>query len=235
MVSTLANTLGMEYIGFTLAMWLFGVNSAQAFAYFQTYSDPLFLKLTVIAVVILDSANTALMCWGLYLQIIPNLGKSTLNLPLVVETMAIVLNAFIVECFLSQSIFRISQKNKVLTASIIILAVVQLAFALAACVQAIFFLRFPDYHSGATIVIGTLSVGLAVLTDLVITASLVFYFIRGRSSIGPGSDVLSKLIVYALQRTVMITVPQILLVIFFLVMPDTSVWYIFQFVEGQGA
>ncbi|KAH7886522.1 hypothetical protein F5I97DRAFT_1926776 [Phlebopus sp. FC_14] len=186
MVSTLANTLGMEYIGFTLAMWLFGVNSAQAFAYFQTYSDRLFLKLTVIAVVILESANTVLMCWGLYLQIIPNFGKSlTFNLPLTVEAMMIALNSFIVECFLSQSIFRISQKNKVLTASIIILAVAQLAFSLAACVQGIFFLRFPDYHSGATMVIGALSVGLAVLTDLVITASLVFYFIRGRSSIGP--------------------------------------------------
>ncbi|KAH7884230.1 hypothetical protein F5I97DRAFT_1887830 [Phlebopus sp. FC_14] len=195
------STLGMEFVGFILAIWLFGINTVQAYRYFQTYNDRLFLKLIVAADIIADVANTILTSWGLYIQFVVNFGQAfDLNPPLVAETIATFINIFIVQCFLAQSIFRVSNRNKSLTVFIIILSIIELV------------------------------VGLGAVTDLVITISLVIYLSRGNVNVSyPTSSILDRVITFIVQRGLLIMVNQVSLAVLYISMPGNWAWAIFQF------
>ncbi|KAF8137069.1 hypothetical protein EV363DRAFT_1534347 [Boletus edulis] len=63
------NSLGMLFIGFTLATWLFGANvgdltTLQTYVYFQRYDDGFLLKVVVVIVF------TVFTCWGIYMEIV---------------------------------------------------------------------------------------------------------------------------------------------------------------------
>ncbi|KAH7882815.1 hypothetical protein F5I97DRAFT_1899787 [Phlebopus sp. FC_14] len=232
--TVLANTLGMEFVGFTLATWLFGVNTLQAYIYFQQYNDTLPLKLTAILAIILDVANTAFGAWGIYLQIIPDFGKTpNTNIPLTLQSTIGIMSIFVVQCFLVQSIWRVSRRNKWLTVFIVTLSMLGFAIGLVVSAQLIISLEISILETTSSLVTITLGVALTTLSDVVITASLVGYLFHEKGSVTSASHLLERLISFAVQRGVLITLAQSLVVILTYAEPKTFAWALFQYSLGK--
>ncbi|KIJ63749.1 hypothetical protein HYDPIDRAFT_29098 [Hydnomerulius pinastri MD-312] len=249
---TLVYSLGMVFFGYTLATWLFGVNTLQAYTYFQNYNDGLLMKLTVIAIFTLDVANTALNCWGIYLFIIPGFGEyPELNIPLVLETTVMDVSIFIVHCFFAQSVWHVSRHNRWLTSLIVMSATVALGNGLGeTLVYSMTELGSLNYFaalSGLTVnalrssmgipsittPLVTLGLGFVTFTDLTITIALVYYLHQGKSSIGPTSTLLDKLMLYSVRRGVLTTVTQVLVLALWFSLPSESTWALFQLSLGK--
>ncbi|EIN11089.1 hypothetical protein PUNSTDRAFT_133140 [Punctularia strigosozonata HHB-11173 SS5] len=196
----LDNTLGVALIGVIAASALYGLSCLQTWTYYRMYTkDPVFIRVTVAVLWILDTLHSAFISHCVYFYLVTCFGKyedlERAIWSIIVPVALNCISAFIVQIFLSWRVYKsgcldhfgsgcvlsqtVSDRNIVLVAVIWVLALTQLAVGLTMTGLGFQFRLFADLHNYKGVV--TSSLASAALADIAIGASMCFYLYRKRT------------------------------------------------------
>ncbi|KAK7058178.1 hypothetical protein R3P38DRAFT_2681271 [Favolaschia claudopus] len=209
---TLDNTLGAIIVGFAMACVVFGILLTQTWSYYTRFNgDAALYKFLVGVILVLETTDQALIGHFVYFYSIASAGNplalvtGTTTWSLILQqAVGAVVGTIVKLCFASR-VYRFSEKNIFITASICLLAVGQLGVALA------FTLRAFQLHSIPQVfhlkMLGTISLALGVLTDVVTAGSLCFFLWRMRTGQGSAANsLINRLVTDAINTGVLTTV-----------------------------
>ncbi|GLB38741.1 hypothetical protein LshimejAT787_0506060 [Lyophyllum shimeji] len=202
--SSIDRTLGAVFIGFAVACCVYGVLLAQGFAYFSRYpQDRPHLKLTVIAILLLETADQTFIGHLAYFYSISNYGnplnllRATVTWSLILQLTVGAIVGAIVKGSFGLRVWRFSQRNYYITGLILFLTLGQLGLALAFTVKAFALPSLLDVHRLQ--ILGTVSLGVGVLTDIITASALCFFLNRLRTGFHGSDSLVNSLIRYAIN------------------------------------
>jgi hypothetical protein len=193
------------------------------------------MKSIVALLWILDTFHQALLIMAIYHYTVTNwgdvavLGITTWTLEIQIMVGNIITS--IVQCFFAFRIWRLSEKNWVLTGAIVILSVCQLGLGTAVCFV-------TGFHGGSTqntvqkkekLGTGT-ALSSDIACDLVITVSMVYYLHKNRTGFKRTDTMIDMLVTYSIRTCLLITVCTLSSLITFFVFPNEIIYGAFYFV-----
>lgn len=198
------STLGAVFIGFAVACGVYGILASQIFNYFWHYpSDHAFVKVIVIAIFLLETADQIFIGHLVYFYSISNYANTqtllhaatTWSFILQLTVGAIV--GAIVKTSFGARVWRFSEHNYYVTGLIMLLTFTQLGLAIAFTVKAF---QLPSVFAVHTIqTLGTVSLATGVCTDVVIALALCYYLNRLRTGYPTADSLVNSLCRYAIN------------------------------------
>ncbi|KAF4583383.1 hypothetical protein EYR40_010839 [Pleurotus pulmonarius] len=252
----LTETFGIGYIGSVLSAILYGVTCIQTFHYFRAAGkDPLIIKSLVFVLLLLDTAHQALITELVYHYLVENFANP-LELLHNIRTIAveIIVNAviaFLVECFLVARVWVLSGKNKIMSVVCGVLTVAHLGelslmvssdeprVTLAVVVMNVVFpvktMAYSNIITGAERLrtFGTAGLGVAVVTDVCISATLCYYLQKGRTGFRRSDDIITKLIALTITTGLLSTLFVIANLVALVAAPEKLYSLFFNFMLGK--
>ncbi|KAL7279869.1 hypothetical protein ACG7TL_006278 [Trametes sanguinea] len=231
------NTFGAAFAGFAASSICLGVLSTQAYTYFKRYPlDKVFYKALVIGLWLIEVADQALIAHAVYTYLVSNWGVITILLSppvwsLILQITFGVITGTIVKINFALRVWRFSKQNIWVTGLIVLLTFAELAVA---CVYTVKGFQLTSLAKIADMkVIGSLSLGLGMATDVVIAAALCF-FLRGlRTGHRKDDSVVNSLIIYAISTGGLTSVISLTTLILYNFMPDNFIFMAFYFVLSK--
>ncbi|EGN93424.1 hypothetical protein SERLA73DRAFT_189609 [Serpula lacrymans var. lacrymans S7.3] len=214
-------------LGAIFAMALYGVTCMQAFIYYKNYpQDRWGLKLTVAIIWILETIHAALVIATLDHYLIANF--SEVGVMLAIDWtifMTFIIGFFIVFLVNLYYTWRIGMlyKGRYIIIVLIVLAVVRLGLSLVCCAYTRIYKDSWLSWGQETKIIICFSLALAILTDTVITTTLVFLLRKARptSHLHRTKRVVDGLLLYAISVGTLTIVVSFLELVVFLLAPGT--------------
>ncbi|KAI6158130.1 hypothetical protein BKA82DRAFT_4067215 [Pisolithus tinctorius] len=203
---------GSVLVGVLISVMLYGIAFLQTYVYYMQYpEDASATKLLVAAIWILDTLHTSFMCHMLYYYLITNYGIPESLEHIVWSFQASVLvHVFmvaVVRCFFVHQIYYLCrpQVKWWVTAPIMLLILGQIGFGIAAAVLE-FVIHKTSVLTQISFYVLTPAFAIIVLTEVLITVSLcvLFYSSRFDSAFPSTKRLLNTLIIYAVNRCVLI-------------------------------
>lgn len=236
---TIQDTYGAGYVGVILTAALYGLTTLQTYFYYVHYPDDGFdIKALVSLIWLLDSLHMAIVSYCIYYYLVinynnpPALGVGHWSLFMSVGLNVII--AFVVQCFFTRKIHILcGPKFKWFVTSIISLSVVaHLAFGLETVVF-LFIKKELSKLPEMTLIAATPFAITAVLSDIFIAGALCWLLHGSKTNFKRTNTVISKLIVYAINRCLLTSLVAVGEVIAFSASPHT-LWYLaIDFVIGK--
>ncbi|KAF7304475.1 hypothetical protein HMN09_00849800 [Mycena chlorophos] len=221
---TIDNTLGAAFIGFAVSCAAFGMCTNQALTYFSRYpGDRLVYKLVVSVIWVLAAIDQAFIGHAVYFYTITNYANPLVLLEHVAWTLIvqIIVGASvgtIVRLAFAMRVYRFSQRNIVVTVTIVFLTLIELGFAIAYTTKAFqnpFLTVLPKLKLTAT-----LALGAGALVDVVIACSLAFFLRRYRSTTSRrANSLVTSLTIYAVNTGAVTAAVALCTVVFYDTMP----------------
>ncbi|KAF5364577.1 hypothetical protein D9758_005642 [Tetrapyrgos nigripes] len=261
--ATLDNTLGAVIVGFAAACCVYGILITQVFTYFSNYpEDRLVYKILVIVILLLETADQAMIGHICYFYAVTNFA-SILALTqarvtwsfILQQTVGAVVGA-IVKFMFGLRVWRFSNHNFLITGFILFLTLGGLGTALAFTfkafqlpgVFAVIQLQVISFaflgsdmklinccasflHNNKTL--GTTSLGIGVLTDIVTAASLCYFLNRLRTGHRNSDTLVNSLVRYAINTGVLTSTVSLTTLILYNVMPTNMVFIATYFVLSK--
>ncbi|KAI0750007.1 hypothetical protein C8Q80DRAFT_1269797 [Daedaleopsis nitida] len=199
----LDNTLGAVLVGTAVASMFCGLSIHQTYRYFRTYqSDAYYLKIMVSTLCLLDAVHELMAIHLCYYYMVTNyfnpvrLQSGVWSLRLIVLVTGVV--ATITHLFFSRRVFILSVRQRLypLVASILVAA--ELAFCLTATIVTFIDVTFESFQEHSAWIVYT-ALGVRVLTDVVLTATLIYYLQRSRTGFTGTDSMIDVLILYAIN------------------------------------
>ncbi|KAF6757327.1 hypothetical protein DFP72DRAFT_890877 [Ephemerocybe angulata] len=205
---TINATLGAIFIGFALACTVYGIVITQMFMYFRSYPGDKFLfKCVVVVILVLETADQALIGHMLYYYCISNFANLTALLQarmtwsLILQLTAGAAVGCIVKGYFAFRVWRFSSRNIWITGLILLLTFGQLGLALAYTIEAF---KLPDVFAVHELrTLGTVSLGTGVATDIVTAVSLCYFLNRLRTGLKSSDSLVNNLCAYAINTGVL--------------------------------
>ncbi|KAG5717469.1 hypothetical protein E4T56_gene8679, partial [Termitomyces sp. T112] len=181
-------TLGALFVGFSAACCVYGVLVSQVFSYFRRYfQDRWHLKLTVVAIFLLETADQVFIGHLVYHYTISNYAKPQ-SLQIASVTWSLILQltigaivGTIVKASFGLRVWRFSGRNYWIAGVIMLLTFGQLGTAIAFTVKAF---ELPSIYAVYNLKgLGTVSLALGVATDVITAAALCFFLNRLRTGL----------------------------------------------------
>ncbi|KAF8970170.1 hypothetical protein BDZ97DRAFT_1914862 [Flammula alnicola] len=246
-VPNLGPTFGTAYISIVVSAMFYGVTCLQTFIYFMNAGkDPIWIKLLVIATLLIDTLHEALLIHVGYYYFIQNFfnpialdsGVWSIISQIFISGTA----AFLVESFMVWHLYQLSNHNYLLTIPAMILAMAHLGVDFAWPIQA--FLG-PDLSftrvKGLTVHLTSSFSSLAVyhllqptaisgfiigsVTDVYISGTLAYFLWSSRTGFKRSNDMIYRLIQYAITTGLLTTVDNIISLVLYVV--RTDLYYMF--------
>ncbi|KAF8994484.1 hypothetical protein BDQ17DRAFT_1366867 [Cyathus striatus] len=229
-VPTLDSTLGAVFIGFGFACVVYGTLLTQVFYYFWRYPvDRWMFKCLVLLIVLLETADQ--MCIGhlIYYYSIVNYLKplvllaATTTWSLILQLTFGAIVGCIVKTYFAFRVWRFSGRNIFITGLVLLLALGQLGLALTYTIKAF---ALPNIYSVQDLqVLGTVSLGVGVLTDIVTAASLCYYLNRLRTGYTTSDSLVNSLSKYAVNTGAVTSTVSVAVLILYNAMPDNNLYF----------
>ncbi|KAI1785108.1 hypothetical protein LXA43DRAFT_1100669 [Ganoderma leucocontextum] len=199
----LDNTLGALLIGTLCTSVLCGLSVHQTYRYFRIYgSDPQLLKVMVVTLCVLDAAHEMMAIHLSYFYLITNyfnpirLLSGVWSLRLIVTVTG--LTATITHLFFARRVFILSGGQRFYPFCAVILIVAELGFCITATVAIFVDVTFARFQEHSSWIIYT-ALGLRVVTDFILTISLIFFLQRSRTGFKSTDTMIDVLILYAIN------------------------------------
>ncbi|KAI0647960.1 hypothetical protein C8Q79DRAFT_1008335 [Trametes meyenii] len=231
------NTFGAAFAGFAASSICLGVLSTQAYSYFKRYPlDKPFYKILVIGLWLIELADQALISHAVYSYLVSNWGVITiLTSPpiwsLILQITFGVITGTIVKLNFAMRVWRFSNQNIPVTGLIVLLTFAEMGVACLYTVQG--FRLTSLANIGSMKVIGSLSLGLGMATDVVIAVSLCFFLRNLRTGHRQDDSVVYSLIIYAISTGGLTSVISLTTLILYNFMPDNFIFMAFYFVLSK--
>ncbi|CDO74441.1 hypothetical protein BN946_scf184972.g8 [Trametes cinnabarina] len=253
------NTFGAAFAGFAASSICLGVLSTQAYTYFKRYPlDKPFYKGLVVGLWLIEVADQALIAHAVYTYLVSNWGVITILLAppvwsLILQITFGVITGTIVKINFALRVWRFSKQNVWVTGLIVLLTFAELGMSLCsafmheperppprvnesgvACLYTVKAFQLTSLAKIADMkVVGSLSLGLGMATDVVIAAALCF-FLRGlRTGHRKDDSVVNSLIIYAISTGGLTSVISLTTLILYNFMPDNFIFMAFYFVLSK--
>jgi len=226
---TIDNTLGALFVGFAVACCVYGVLMSQMYTYFVNYPmDRPVYKFIVLFIVLLETADQVLIG-----QIYYHYGVSSFGDPLTLiegtqiwsfilqQTLGSIVGA-VVKLAFALRVWRFSKHNFWIAGVITILSLGGLGLSIAFTVKSF---MLPDLFSVVKLrFLGTASLSVGVLTDIVIAAALCYFLNKLRTGYHKSDSLASSLIRYAINTGALTSVVSITTVILYNIMPNNLIF-----------
>ncbi|KAK7036782.1 hypothetical protein VNI00_011448 [Paramarasmius palmivorus] len=221
------------YWGFVVSLFLGGITIVQAYIYFPHPTDRKLVQTIAATMLILDLASSALIAQSLYYYTIPHYGSlaqlSSVTPELSAECLISTIITFISQMYFVYQIYSIKSLGK--TAWVLIAAITACAVAAfvggVGCVAAMVIFHhgvLANRNEKFSIFFG-LAKGFGSLTDIIATLAMCFFLSASRTGISVQTNGLIKsLIQYVVNRGVLVTLIQTLLLILFYAAPNNLYW-----------
>ncbi|KAF9056964.1 hypothetical protein BDP27DRAFT_1344248 [Rhodocollybia butyracea] len=234
--SSLAPTWGIWLISAFLMSILYGAGLLQVFLYFKWYpNDWTGIKLSVVAITILESLEISIFYYGTYLHLIGGLEDPTSLLsvfwPDSIHLLFMYLSSVTAQLYFTYCIFKftaltVSSKTARLGVPfmILLLILLELGAGIAQVIETLSFSSFVQLSSVKTRT--SLQSATAVAVDVLITLSLVIILRKNKGQIDQTNSMISILIIYAINRGILTAACALSNLILFLAVPGTFYFFI---------
>ncbi|KAJ3891392.1 hypothetical protein GG344DRAFT_65443 [Lentinula edodes] len=237
---TIDNTLGALFVGFAMACCIYGILLSQIYTYLANYPlDRPVYKFIVLLILTLETVDQALIG-----QIYYHYGISNFSNPLTliegVQTWSFILQQTLgsvvgtmVKISFALRVWRFSQRNFWITGLIMVLAIGGLSLSIVririlhSAQKFVFSARFmlPDVFSVVRLrVLGTISLGVGVLTDIVTALALCYFLNKLRTGYRQSDSLVSSLIKYAINTGALTSVISVTTVVLYNLMPSNLIF-----------
>ncbi|KAH9027106.1 hypothetical protein EDB85DRAFT_145756 [Lactarius pseudohatsudake] len=194
------NTLGALFIGTVLSSILFGVTWLQVYYYYDDHCsrDRWPLKSFVAFLMLVDTANLALVIYGSYRVVITNFGDYQFNTFTTVSwgQSAVTLSAIVIDVsvqhFYAYRIYHLGGRSPYLPAAISVVSLTGLSFGTAYSTEVLH--HTHDLSHSFEFSVSSLSC--KVLCDVLITVGMVYYLLSNRTQVRRINNVLNLLAIY---------------------------------------
>ncbi|KAG7085622.1 hypothetical protein E1B28_003171 [Marasmius oreades] len=224
------------YWAFVMSILLGGITIVQAYLYFPQSNDRPYVKYTAWSMLILDFASSALVAQSLYYYLVPHFGSllplGSITPELSAECILSTIITFISQMYFVHQIYAFRKMEKFawpLTIVITILAFLAFAGGIG-CVATMYLFHHGvlSHRNGKFAIFFGLAKGFGSITDVVATSAMCFLL----SSANPGVSsqtrgVIRSLIHYVVNRGILVTLIQTLLLITFFTSPTKLYWLAF--------
>ncbi|KZT42651.1 hypothetical protein SISSUDRAFT_1041263 [Sistotremastrum suecicum HHB10207 ss-3] len=234
-MSSLDSTFGAVLLALVFSAVLFGLTTLQTYLYFNRFPhDARWMKGLVATIWCLDALHVALCTHTIYHYLIVNYGNSDALLTevwsLAIQTDCNGLIGMMVECFFARRVLKLSG-NRYITTLIIVLAFIHFGLGVYFTVEA-FVLKDFSQFAKLTWVTCT-GLGSAAAADITIAVSLVYTLQKIRTGMARTDNVITTLIVYAINTGALTSMFATVCVFCYAFMPTNFVWLAFFWVLGK--
>ncbi|OBZ70710.1 hypothetical protein A0H81_09255 [Grifola frondosa] len=221
---------------------LYGISLLQTFYYYRTYGeDRITLKFTVAIVALLDAATTICTSQGMYRYLITHHGDvgalAKINTPFCVENLLTVLVIFVVQSslpvYFAYSVWHISSKNKLIISVILFTSVTALILGIAMSAEVIKTGFFTALGSSKVPILIGCTLGIDAFSDIMITASLCYYFWLAKNGFKSTDTLMDKLIIFSMNRGILTCIVQMLTVVLFVGVSTKEIWSLFYIMTSK--
>ncbi|KAF9219260.1 hypothetical protein BS17DRAFT_432371 [Gyrodon lividus] len=207
----LSSSTGMGYWGLLAATILLGCTVLQAYFYFRNNTDGWTLKGLVISLCILDTLSWAFFAYGYYYYLVENFGNDLILLsipwPISAEVFVETIVAFLAQLFFARQLYGVHKRSWPVSVVIGILASVAFGFGIFVGVLA---LRSDvgQINSRISAVATDINKGFATACDIVATTAMCYFLTIVRTEVARTNAIITSLIIYTINRGVLITLVQ---------------------------
>jgi len=218
-----------------VASILFGLTTLQTHFYFQRFpNDTLWMKYFVATIWMFDALHIILCTHTMYYYLISNFGNGpalkTEVWSLALQTDCNGIIGMAVELFFARRVFKLS-RNYAITGVITVFALIHFSLGIYFTVQAFMLQEFTKF--GALTWVTCVGLGSAAAADLVIAISLVYSLQSARTGIARTDNIISTLIVYAINTGAVTSIVATICVFCFAFMPTNFIWLSFFWILGK--
>ncbi|KAH9924673.1 uncharacterized protein BXZ73DRAFT_103513 [Epithele typhae] len=234
---SLDKTFGAAFVGFAVSSLCLGVLSMQTYNYFRTFPlDKTYYKVMVSAVWALEFADQALIAHAVYTYVVTNWGDKLILIKppvwsLVIQITLGVVTGTVVKLNYAMRVWRFSKMNIPVTGLIVLLTVGELGVACVYTYQGLILDSLLDI--GKMKMIGTLSLGLGVGTDVAIAASLCWFLGGLRTGHRQDDSMVNNLILGSLSTGLLTSLISLVTLILYNFMPDNFIFMGMYFVLSK--
>ncbi|KAL5503821.1 hypothetical protein ACEPAH_7892 [Sanghuangporus vaninii] len=229
------DTFGAAYVGAMVMMILYGITCLQTYFFYIHYpNDDLFTKLLVLSIWTLDTFHAVLVSHTMYFYLVSNynnpLALQDHTWSLCLSLGVNVLIACIVQTFFTHKIHGLSGRNWWLTGPTALMILSHFAFGLGKShpIQTTvgFFIKRAFHRLPELKYIAVLPFAItAVLSDIMITVALCYLLQNRKTSFRSTNELLNLLIIYAINRCLVVSILAVVEVILFVSLPGTF-WFL---------
>lgn len=230
-------TFGALLIGAFIATALSGVVTTQVLLYMKLFPiDEASTKAIVAAVWTLDTGHTCLVLASIWIYFIQFYGEST-RIDEIPKTLAITIQltailTFIVHCFYSRRIHKVSRGDWRITLPILIFAFLRLCSATLCTAEMIHTKTFTSFRANFRWLF-TLGLALSCLVDILISVFLTYALQSNRRASTSLDHVINSVILYTLETGSLTGAATVISMIFWLVMPYNLIFMGMHFVISK--
>ncbi|KAJ7091386.1 hypothetical protein B0H15DRAFT_835807 [Mycena belliarum] len=234
--STLDNTYGLLYIAVVVSASLYGAGLLQFWMYIRKYhsKDPLIVKGLVVAVIVCDTIQQAMLCHAVYTYLVTSIGKPTI-LPSVVNTLMIELFfscaiATMVQQFYCWRIYKIGQ-------SAIMAGAVSLVSWTSCATLTVYSIKAVQLNElSQVITLEKLSIAansLSAGTDVLISVVLVVLLQSVKTGFKRSTDLINRLMVFTFNTGLPTSICALIATICIAAFPNTFLYIFFFLLLGR--
>ncbi|KAH6912969.1 hypothetical protein BKA70DRAFT_1531675 [Coprinopsis sp. MPI-PUGE-AT-0042] len=225
------STLGSVFVGFSVACTVFGIVLTQIFFYFRNYpGDRPIFKITVFLILLLEATDQGLIGHFLYHYSISSFGRpdvliqAKMTWSLILQlTLGAVVGA-IVKSYFAFRVWRFSNRNYFITGLVFLLTYGQLGLAIAFTVECF---KLPNIYAVHRLqLLGSVSLGVGVLTDIVTAISLCFYLSKLRTGLQSSDSLVDNLCSYAINTGVLTSTVSVATLVLYNVLPTSNLYFV---------
>ncbi|KAJ7656763.1 hypothetical protein DFH06DRAFT_464850 [Mycena polygramma] len=227
----LGTTYGAYLIGVVAAAILYGIIVLQTFFYFDRYpKDHLAIKILVLTLLLLDTMTLITETHGLYHYLIVNFGNFEILLVQVwsvqVEALIAYTVMLITQGFFITRIWELSGRRNIIPAILTVFSIGAFGTALAIVTKVFLFKFWSSSLLPYMRALVAANKTLETAADALITAFLCYYLHRGRTlAVSKQTNtMISRLMVFAINRGAITTFLQLCYLIAFQVKSDSMAW-----------
>jgi len=228
--------MGAAFIGVVVAASLWGVSCMQVWYYYETYlKDPWQLKLLVAAVLTFDTIHQLLITHTIYIYLVSNfaivvdLGKIVWSL--IVEVLFNGFTALLVQCFMTSRIWRLSNKNYLLTGTVFALVIAEFVCVIIYVVKALQITTFVELTAlkHLSMVVNVL----AAAGDVLIAIVLCIMLQKSRTGFKRTDTMIKKLIIFTMNTGLTTSICAVASLISIIAAPTSFIYIAFYFNLGR--
>ncbi|KAA1466888.1 hypothetical protein DENSPDRAFT_831794 [Dentipellis sp. KUC8613] len=229
--------MGALLAGLILNAILYGLLCLQSYQFFNNFGkgDRLYLRTLVSFLWILDTFQLVLNCHAVFHYLISNYDRPdalqisiwSINIETGISTTII----FLVRGFFAARVWQLSNRSKVLASITVILSLAQLGLGYSLTVLCFVIKRFdklPDY-----VVPVSIQSAISVLTDMTISAPLIYYLMKSKTGRKRTNSVINVLLMWAVNTALITGINELLQLITWVTMSTNLVFIIFHLVTAK--
>lgn len=230
-IPALDDTMGALLIGVLISGALWGISCAQTYAYFSTYKDRRFLRVTVLLSFFINTAHEILISHAIYTYLVTwyrdFLLLNDIVWSLALQELISTFNIMLVQCFLIWRVWILAGQQILYVIPLILLALLQFASSIAyyAKTQRLSYLTQSSTLNATAFI----DAGAGGACNAAIAVALIMLLHRSKSSFSRSNHVLQHLIILFITSGLVISLFHLLVLTVTAALPNTLVFTTFYF------